>query len=140
MRYEELADAINGLGQPEVVAFFKQQAVFSRRHLQQAQRRIGTNEPWDGVEEDEDPDPSIVAFPGDESPEGADIWVADGHLSLDQAMAVALEAEERGHAYYAGVATSTPDPQVRVLAEHFAQEEAEHVAALKELIARLIKV
>ncbi|MTJ81054.1 MAG: ferritin family protein [Telmatospirillum sp.] len=137
LRYDELADAISGLGQKEVVDFFRKQALYSRRHLQQAESRIGTEEPWDGVEEDEDADPAPVSFPEGESPEAAAIWAADGHLSGADAMALALEAEERGRAYYASVAANTHDPRGRTLADAFAKEEAQHVQALKELIARL---
>ncbi|MDR3436249.1 ferritin family protein [Telmatospirillum sp.] len=138
-RYDELADAINGQGQADVVAFFRKQALYSRRHLQQAEARIGKREPWDGVEPEKDGDPKTVAFPGGESPEAAAIWAADGMLSVDDAMALALEAEEKGRVYYATVAGATRDPEVRTLAEAFAKEEGEHVQALKELIARFAK-
>jgi len=140
LRYDELADAISYHGQAEVVAFFRQQALYSRRHLQQAEARIGgKQEPWDGVEAEKDGDPATVAFPGGESPEAAAIWAADGQLSVDDAMALALEAEDQGRAYYAKVAATTQDPEVRVLANSFAEEEAGHVKALKNLIAKVSK-
>jgi rubrerythrin len=139
LRYDELADAITGQGPRDVIAFFRQQAIFSRRHLQTAESRIGNPEPWDGVMEDEEADPAAVTFPSGESPEAADIWAADGQITVEDAMAVALEAEERGRVYYATVAQSTKDPEVKILAEAFAKEESEHVQALKDLIARLKK-
>lgn len=135
LRYDELADAITGHGAAEVVAFFRQQALFSRRHLQKAESRIGKREAWDGVEEDKT-DPAQTAFPGDESPEAAAIWAADAQLSVKDAMALALEAEERGRDYYAKVAATTKDPEVRTLALEFTKEETEHVEALKTLIGR----
>ncbi|WP_158240609.1 ferritin-like domain-containing protein [Telmatospirillum siberiense] len=137
LRYDELADAISGHGEAEVVAFFREQALFSRRHLQQAENRIGKRENWDGVEEEKAADPAVTAFPTGESPEAAAIWAADAHLSVKDAMALALEAEERGRDYYAKVATASEDPEVRVLAAAFAKEETEHVQALKKLIARV---
>lgn len=137
LRYDELADAISGHGAAEVVAFFREQALYSRRHLQQAENRIGKHEAWDGVEEDKAEDPSVTAFPSGESPEAAAIWAADAHLSVKDAMALALEAEERGRDYYAKVAATTADPEVQTLAKEFTREETEHVEALKRLIARV---
>lgn len=140
LRYDELADAITGHGQAEVVAFFRQQALYSRRHLQQAEARIGKRDAWDGVEAETPADPRTFAFPDGDSPEAAALWAADAHLSVDDAMALALDAEEKGRAYYASVATTTNDPEVRALADAFAEEEAEHVRALKEWIIRLARV
>jgi len=136
LRYDELADAITGHGQAEVVTFFRQQALYSRRHLQQAENRIGKRDAWDGVEAEKAAAPGAFAFPGGDSPEAAAIWAADAHLSVDDAMALALDAEEKGRAYYAKVAETTQDPEVRTLADTFAEEEAEHVRALRALIAR----
>lgn len=136
LRYDELADAIAGHGRAEVVAFFRRQALFSRRHQQQAESRIGRREAWEGVAAEPDADPGLIAFPGGDSPEAAALWAADGHLSEDGAMALALAAEEAGRAYYAKVAATATDPEIRRLAADFAQEEAEHVQALKDLIAK----
>jgi rubrerythrin len=48
---------------------------------------------------------------------------------------VALDSERRGHAYYAAIALTTTDPEVRLLAAEFAAEEAEHVAQLERIVA-----
>jgi rubrerythrin len=140
LRYDELADAISGHGQAEVVAFFRQQAVYSRRHLADVESNLSKREPWEGVEPEKDGDPKIVAFPEGESPEATAIWAADGFVSVEDAMALALDAEEKGQLFYASVADATKDPEVLALAKSFAEEEAGHVKALKELIARLAKV
>jgi rubrerythrin len=137
LRYDELADAISNHGQAEVVAFFRQQALYSRRHLAEVETHLGKREPWDGVEPEQDGDPKIYAFPEGESPEATAVWTADGFISVADAMALALDAEERGRAYYSVVAGSTADPEVRVIAEAFAREEAGHVRSLKELIDRI---
>ena len=139
LRYDELADAISGHGQAEVVAFFRQQAVYSRRHLAEVETHLSKREPWDGVEAEKDGDPKLYAFIDGESPEATAVWAADGFISVADAMALALEAEEKGHKFYASVAVSSKDPEVRTHAEHFAEEEAGHVKALKELIARFAK-
>jgi len=140
LRYDELADAISNHGQAEVVAFFRQQALYSRRHLAEVETHLSKREPWDGVEAEKDADPKTYAFPEGESPEATAVWAADGFISVEDAMALALDAEEKGRAYYAKVAATAQDPEVRVLANSFAEEEAGHVQALKNLIARLTKV
>jgi rubrerythrin len=137
LRYDELADAISGHGQAEVVAFFRQQAVYSRRHLAEVETHLSKREPWDGVEAEKDGDPKLYAFVDGESPEATAVWAADGFISVADAMALALEAEEKGLRYYASVADSSTDPEVQTHAEHFVAEEAGHVRALKELISRL---
>ena len=138
LRYDELADAISGLGNEDVVAFFRQQALFSRRHLEEAKARAGFRrslrhaDPIASGGEPDDLDPDI---PPEELSETLPLWPADGHLSIDMAMSLALEAEETGHAYYADLAANAPDPEVRQMAAEFEAEEAEHVAALKILIS-----
>ncbi len=143
LRYDELADAIAGYGQSEVVDFFRQQALYSRRHLQQAEARTGFRDNWKGEAEGEAPpresEPAEVKFPAGESPEAAAIWAADGEISLEDAMKVALEAEQAGYDYYANQAQNSKDPEVRALAAEFEEEEAGHVKALKELMARKLK-
>jgi len=129
-RFDELADAIAGQGSSEVTAFFRQMAVYSRRHLQDAQARSGYRDVpvIDGADFD---------WPDGESPEAAAIWASDGFSSLEDAMAVALDAEQRGHAFYASVVASATDPELRAVAAEFAEEEADHVAQLERLMARL---
>lgn len=144
LRYDELADAITGLGNAEVVAFFRQQAVFSRRHLEEAKARAGFREPLEGVDPIDPRSKEVAAdvsssYPSGESPEAAAIWAADGNLSLVDAMKVAYAAEVAGRDYYLSVATSTTDPEVKVLADEFVEEENEHVAALEVLMGKYIK-
>lgn len=141
-RYEELADAIAGYGQTDVVEFFRQQALFSRRHLQQAEARTGFRENWTGqpgIDSEKPAAKGQVTFPAGESPEAAAIWAADATISLEDAMKVALAAEEAGYHFYADRAEHSADPEVRTLAAEFEEEEAGHVKALKELIARKLK-
>ncbi len=44
---------------------------------------------------------------------------------------MALEAESAGLAFYQGVLQATGDPEIRVLAREFVQEEGQHVAELQ---------
>lgn len=130
LRFDQLADAATSFGNREVAEFFRQMAHFSRLHLQQARDRGGFRDLPEIA-------PGQFQWSGEESPEAAAIWGADPSMDVIQAMDVALEAEKRGLIFYAGVLSRTTDPQVRVLAREFVEEEAEHVRAIERWIARL---
>ena len=57
-------------------------------------------------------------------------------LNTYEALRYARENELRAKEFYAQVATETGDAEVRRLAEEFAAEEAEHVQALDDWLAR----
>ena len=57
-------------------------------------------------------------------------------IDTRNALELALDGERRGHAFYAGIASTTEDPEVRAMAQEFAAEEAEHVAELEKWIGR----
>lgn len=126
-RYEELASAMATEGNAEVKAFFTRMAQYSRMHLADATARGGFRDvPQLRADEFEWPDGI--------SPEVAD-WVGvDGFLDARAALQLALESERRGHAYYAAVAASTEDAELKALALEFASEEAEHMTELEKLI------
>ncbi len=128
-RYEELADAMQTWGNAEVEAFFRMMGEFSRRHLQLAMTRGGFRH----VPRLDDPD---SVWPDRDAPECAAWMGIDGMIDAEHACSLALEAENQGYQFYLGVAERAPDPKVRALAEAFAAEEAEHVAALQRLTAR----
>lgn len=77
---------------------------------------------------------SDFRWPDIESPEAAAIWAADPFIGIEQALQVALDAETAGLNFYSGVLEATQDPEIRVLAKEFVDEEAEHVAELKRWI------
>jgi rubrerythrin len=127
-RYEDLAAAMQTEGNRELKAFFARMAHYSRLHLAQASARAGFRDlPPLAAHEFEWPDGT--------SPETAD-WVGvDAQMDARAALDLALDGERRGHAYYAAMAASTQDAELRHLAGEFAAEEAEHVAELEKLIA-----
>ena len=126
-RYEELSEAMATAGNRELKEFFGQMAFFSRKHLAEATARGGFRDlpPLAADEYD---------WPDGTSPETAD-WVGvDPLMSAREALELALEGERRGHAYYAAVAATSPDPEVRGIAGQFADEEADHVRELEKWI------
>ena len=128
-RYEELSAAMGTEGNAELKAFFSKMAYYSRQHLAQANARAGFRDvpPLTADEYD---------WPDGTSPETAD-WVGvDAQMGAREALELALASERRGHAYYGAIAATTTDPEVRLLAQEFTQEEGEHVAELEKLLAR----
>ena len=126
-RYEELAAAMGTEGQRELRSFFARMAHFSRLHLKQASERAGFRE----LPEIE---PHEFEWPDGIPPESAD-WVGvDAQMDSRAALLLAVEGERRGHAYYAAIAATTTDPELRGIASEFAAEEAEHVAELERLL------
>lgn len=127
-RYEELAAAMGGDGRSDLKAFFARMAHYSRLHLAQASRRAGFREL-----------PSLTAdafeWPDGTAPETAGWAGVDAQMDARAALQLALDGERRGHAYYAAVAATTRDAELRAIAGEFAAEEAEHVAELERLLA-----
>ena len=127
-RYEELAAAMGTEGQRELKTFFARMAHYSRLHLAQAQARAGFRELPDIA-------PDAFEWPDGTSPETAAWAGVDAQMDSRAALDLALDGERRGHAYYAAIAASTTDAELRAIAGEFAAEEAEHVAELIKLIA-----
>jgi rubrerythrin len=55
-------------------------------------------------------------------------------MTAPQALRLALHNETRGHAFYAHVAATSSDAQVRRMAAEAVAEESEHVARLQKLL------
>lgn len=127
LRFGQLADAMHTQGNREVGRLFRQLADYSKLHLADARERAGYRDLPELRPED-------YAWPDIESPEAAAIWAADPMLGREQALEVALEAEQAGMDYYSHVMKNTIDPELRALAKEFADEEAGHVAELKRWI------
>jgi rubrerythrin len=127
LRFAQLADAMHTQGNKEVGRLFRQLADYSLLHLADARERAGYRQL---------PELSATEFswPDIESPEAAAIWAADPLLGREQALEVALEAEQAGLDYYSDVMNTTTDPEIRAFAKEFSEEEAGHVAELQRWI------
>lgn len=131
-RFTDLTESMKTYGNNDVAAFFGKMAEFSRLHLAEARKRAGFRDiPALTPEE--------FQWPDDESPEAASMEGSHYLMTVEYALELALDSEKRGHAFYADVAATTTDPEVRMMAEEFASEEAEHVAELERWIARFPK-
>jgi rubrerythrin len=127
-RYEELAASMGTEGNAELKRFFVRMGKNSRKHLADAMARGGFRDiPVLG--------PDDFRWPDGVSPEVADWEGVDALMDARGALLLALDSERRGHGYYAAMAATSADAELRVLAGEFASEEAEHVAELEKLIA-----
>lgn len=133
-RYDELADAMEVHHNREVEDLFRQMAVLSRLHLNDATDHASLHagglpklKPWE------------FDWPAQESPESGRLESSHYLMTPHQALQLALEAELSAHAFYDSVATQASEESIRILAAEFAAEEAEHAAALRRWLARYPK-
>lgn len=127
-RYEELAAAMHTGGNAELQTFFSRMARYSRIHLSEAMQRGAFRDvPTLALHEYE--------WPEGISPEVAEWAGVDALMDGRAALELALESERRGHAYYAAMAVTATDPEVRLLASEFAVEEQAHAQEIERLIA-----
>jgi rubrerythrin len=127
-RYEDLAASMVTDGNRELQSFFGRMAFFSRKHLAEAQARGGFRE-LPALQ------PHEYEWPDGTAPETAGWEGVDALMSPAEALNLALISERRGHAYYATIAATSGDPEVRALAQQFAEEEAAHVKELEKRVA-----
>lgn len=128
LRFGELADSMATYGNAEVAKLFRRLSDYSAMHMGDAKARAGFRD----IPEMK---PDDFHWPQGESPERAAIWGADPFLARDEALHIALDAEKAGLAFYAHVLATTEDPEIRVLAREFVDEEQGHVRELEKWIA-----
>jgi rubrerythrin len=56
-----------------------------------------------------------------------------------QALAIALDAERRAHAFFERVYRTADDPALRALAQEMMTEESEHIAVVQHLLQRCLE-
>lgn len=130
VRFDELADMLEVHNNTQgVVDLFRKMAHFSRLHYADAKERakdldIPALKPWE------------FKWPGAESPEAGDISDAHYLMTPHHALQLALASETQGFDFYQALADHSAHEDVRDMAREFAEEEAEHVATLKEWLVR----
>nr|WP_319565221.1 ferritin family protein [uncultured Rhodoferax sp.] len=124
LRFGQLADAMTTVGNHEVGRLFRRLSDYSLLHLGDARARAGFRT-LPAIA------PNDFRWPDIESPEAAAIWAADPLIGLETALQVALDAESAGLDFYAHILQTTQDPEIKVLAKEFVEEEAQHVAELQ---------
>jgi rubrerythrin/ferredoxin len=129
IHFDELATAMETVGNAAVSKLFAQLAAFSRLHLAEAQKRAGK------VDEHLHIPPDYV-WPEHVTPERTELWAGDPALSRLDALKAALVGEKRGYEFYYTMAGTATDPDIIAAAKEFVHEEAEHVKVLEAWITR----
>jgi rubrerythrin len=129
-RYAELADSMEVHNNPKVTELFRKLSHFGENHLNKVLQQIAGLElpdipPWD------------FKWNCPESPEAGCQDEVHYLMSIREALQFALHNEIRGRDFYAQVAETTPDPEVKAMAEEFTEEENEHVHLLEAWITNL---
>jgi rubrerythrin len=127
-RYAEFARFMADRERGELAELFARLARLERDHARFIEQRTGPLHAPAVVEaevrwlESGPPEPAVHE------------WLAR-MIGPREALAIALEAERRAQAFFAGLAESVDDEGVRRLAREFAEEEAEHAARLERALA-----
>ena len=126
-RYLELADMMEAHRNDEVSALFRDMVHYSRLHHDSIVERARTVVL---------PELRSSEFRWTRPPEVGGEEAFDYTLDAYTALQYARANEVRGMDYYTEVGLNASDPEVKRLAAEFAGEEAEHVDALDEWLAR----
>ena len=127
-RYRELAESMQVHNNPEVADFFFKLAGYGDDHAREVQQRAGARElpeiaPWD------------FKWSCPEGPESPCLDDVNYLMDKCQALELALHNEVRGRDFYAEVAATASDPEVREAAAEMAAEEDTHVEMLQQWIS-----
>jgi rubrerythrin len=126
-RYLELADMMESYRNDEVAATFRDMVRYSTMHHDEIVARAA------GVEL---PQLRSWQYRWKQPPEVGGEEAFDPQLNVYDALRYARENEFRAQAFYARAAEESEESEVRRLATEFAAEEAEHVQALDDWLAR----
>lgn len=128
MIYAKSAELAAAADNQDGAAFFREMKQYAEMHLHDVMARAGFK--------DVSELPQMAYEWGNSSaPESLNSTPASGEIvSLDSAMAMALDAENRAVEFYDGAAQSSPDPKVKALGLEFAAEERGHVLALERFM------
>jgi rubrerythrin len=128
-RYRDLADSMRVHNNLDVSELFSKLAGYGDAHAAEVEQRAAGLDlpyisPWD------------FKWSCPEAPEAPCMEDAHYMMTKCQALQLALHNEIRGRDFYAQVAQSTGDPEVRRAAEEMSEEEDTHVDMLREWITR----
>jgi rubrerythrin len=131
-RYNELADMMETHNNPDVAQLFRRMAGYEQMHVNQILADMG----W--------ADDVVVPRQGGfwntpESPEVVPIEEMHYLMHPWHALQLALAAEQRAEAFFAELAGTAASEAVRQAAEEMRKEEAEHVAMVREWLAKVPK-
>ncbi|MCP3867878.1 MAG: ferritin family protein [Gammaproteobacteria bacterium] len=129
-RYEELGDSMEVHNNPQIAAVFRKLARYGELHANEIEQHATGLElpripPWD------------FKWTTPESPETGDMEQLHYLMTQGQALIFALHNETQGRDFYAHVAATSTNQEVRELAAEFAEEETDHMNWLNAWIRNL---
>lgn len=127
-RYTEFADSMDAHNNQDVAQLFRTMAGYEAKHAQQIMQEMG----WVEV-----PAMPTGAWPSFEPPES--VPMQDVHYLMQpwHALQLALAAEQRAEAFFAGLASKVTDGPIRAAALHMRDEEREHVALVQAWLKKV---
>ena len=128
-RYRELADQMLVHHQPELAELFLTMARVEDQHVDKVEELAGGRAlprlaPWE------------LRWPTLESPVRVPIGHERFRMRPRRALAWVLACAERAYDFFAGVASSSPDPAARRTAGELAEEERQHAVLLRDWLVR----
>jgi len=127
--YQDLALQMEHCGNPAVAALFEKMALLEAEHVAQIRDKVGADNlpelaPWE------------YRWSGLESPENIDHSAIHYLMTPHHALKLALDNELNAQAFFAAAAKDCTDDGVRTLALEFANDERQHVAWMKDWLAK----
>jgi rubrerythrin len=127
--YKDLTDQMKECGNDDVAALFDKMSTLEAEHAEKIRERAGDLElpelaPWE------------FRWSGLEPPENIDLAGVHYLMTPHRALSLALENELSAMAFFDAIAHDCTDERVRELAKEFADDERQHVAWMKEWLAK----
>jgi rubrerythrin len=125
-KYDELATAMDEQGRRDLAAVFADLAAAEREHVESVTR-------WSQSRLGKPPDPALVRWQAPETfdSETTSEIKASRLITPYQALAIAVQNEERAFAFWSYMAAFADDRDVEMASEAMAREELGHVATLR---------
>jgi rubrerythrin len=131
-RYDLLADQMETHNNPELVAVFRDLSRAEGIHRDEIRRLAGDIDVVAHAQR-------VAHWSRSESPEAVDLSGAHYLMTPWHALQLALGGEQRALAFFKSVFDAATDPAIRMLAEEFVEEEAEHVNLVHRLLRKYPK-
>ncbi len=129
-RYDELADEMEAHNNPVLAKLFRTMSEIEQKHVDHLKKMAeGRKVPRINS--------SDFDWPDLESPETVPVGEGNYMMTEYEALARALDGEERAWAFYAGIAAATSDREIKDLAIQFADEERRHMILVQSWIDHL---
>jgi rubrerythrin len=126
-RYQMLADQMEVHNNSELEKMFRKLAYHEGQHAEEIREQM-SNADVPVLK------PGEFRWSGPDSPEAVDLGEIHYMMTPWHALQLALKAEQQAFAFFDEFRRSASDPDIKRLADEFAEEEEEHVAmVLKEL-------